>query len=459
MKHSLVGAFMFLCLLAPVLAQNVSPSPAAGDARGAMPPSDPVITLQEIIALALDQNYDVRLARNLEYSAQTDDKYSVGGLLPVINATGSRVFNNNDQKQTLQGGVEVERNGVRTNNLAASVAGSWLIFDGTRMFATRERLEQLAAQGMINVKDQMVNTISDVLLNYYNVIRQKQQLKAVREQMVLSEERVRLADRRLAVGTGAKPELLQAKVDLNSQRTAMIQQETTIAQLKDQLNGLVNHRLPETFDVADTIIIDMEIRQEDIAAKTEVGNFALQSSKLGVEIATLSVRERKGERYPFISLNGAYNFTRNENEVVINNFTPLFNRNRGFNYGLSMSFPILNGFTNRREVQKARINLDRSRLLYDQARVNTDVMLKNAYTAYDNAKKMLVIEEENIGLAKENIYIALESFKRSANTFIEVRTAQQSLADAYNRLINARYLAKVAEIELLRVSGQLLQER
>jgi outer membrane protein TolC len=85
--------------------------------------------------------------------------------------------------------------------------------------------------------------------------------------------------------------------------------------------------------------------------------------------------------------------------------------------------------------------------------------VKNAYVAYDNAKKVLLIEEENIGLAKENIYIALESFKRSANTFIEVRTAQQSLADAYNRLINARYLAKVAETELLRLSGQLLQEK
>jgi outer membrane protein TolC len=418
-----------------------------------------VVTLEEVITLALEQNLDVRLATNLSQSAETDDKYSIGAFFPVITANGARTWNVNNQKQTLSNNTEVERNGVRTNNLTGSLQGTWLVFDGTRMFATRERLQQLAEQGLINVKDQMVNTISNVVLNYENVVRQKQQLAAIRELVVLGEERVRLADRRLAVGTGAKPELLQAKVDLNAQRTAVLQQETLIAQLKDQLNGMVNYKLPATFEVADTIIIDLNITQEQITSETETSNYTLQSFKKNIDIAGLALRERKGERYPFVNLVGSYNFSRQENAVVINTFTPLFNRNSGFSYGLNFSLPIINGFINRRNIQQARINVDRSRLLYDQTKINIDVGVKNAYVAYDNAKKVLLIEEENIGLAKENIYIALESFKRSANTFIEVRTAQQSLADAYNRLINARYLAKVAETELLRLSGQLLQEK
>lgn len=423
-----------------------------------------VISLEEVITLALEQNLDVRLANNQLKSAETDDKYSVGAFLPVITANGARNWNVNDQKQMvfdpqLSEYVERERNGIKTNNLTANVQANWLIFDGTRVFATRERLQQLAEQGLINAKDQMVNTISDVVLNYHNVVRQKQQLAAVQEQVRLSEERVRLADRRLAVGTGAKPELLQAKVDLNSQRTAVLQQETLISQLKDQLNGLVNRKLPAEFEVADTIIIDLGISEEQISTATASNNYTLQSFKKGIDIAQLSLRERKGERYPFINLTGSYNFSRQENAVVINTFTPLFSRNSGFNYGLNFTFPIMNGFSNRRNIQQARINVDRSRLLYDQTKINVDVGVKVAYVAYENAKKVLLIEEENIGLAKENIYIALESFKRSANTFIEVRTAQQSLADAYNRLINARYLAKVAETELLRLSGQLLQEK
>lgn len=418
---------------------------------------DQVVTLEEVIALALEKNFDVRVAKNFEESASVDDRLSVGAYFPTLNANGSRTWNVNNQKQELANGDEVERIGIKTNNLSGSVQLNWLLFDGARMFATRERLAQIEQQGEINVKEQMVNTIAQVSNNYYNIVRQKQQLNAIKEQMGVSEERVRLADRRLEVGTAAKPELLQAKVDLNSQRTAVIQQENTIAQLKDQLNGLVSMQLPPTYEVSDSIYLDLDIALDDISTNIENTNYTLLSVKKDADIAALTLKERKGERYPFFNFVSGYNFSRNENTVAINPFTPLFNRNQGYNYGFNMTFPIMNNFINRRNIQQARITIDRQLLLYEQAKVNVNVGLKNAYANYENAKKVLLIEEENILLAKENLYITLETFKRGATTFIELRTAQQSLADAYNRLINARYLAKLAETELLRLNGGLLK--
>lgn len=415
------------------------------------------VTLEEAIALALEKNFDVRISKNLAYSAAVDDKLVAGAFLPVINSNASRTWNNNDQKQELANNTEVERNGIKSNNISGSVQLTWLLFDGTRMFATRERIAQIEQQGEINVKEQMINTISQVVINYYNIVRQKQQLNAIREQMGVSEERVRLADRRLEVGTGAKPELLQAKVDLNAQRTAVLQQEAVILQLKDQLNGLLNMQLPPVYEVSDSIIINLDLKQEEISSNVEGTNFTLLSVKKDVEIASLALRERKGERYPFLNFTSSYNYSQTENAVAINSFTPLFNRNQGYNYGFTLNFPIMNGFTNRRNIQQARITVDRQQLLYDQTKVNIDVSIRNAYVNYDNAKKVLLVEEENILLAKENLYITLETFKRGANTFIELRTAQQSLADAYNRLINARYLAKVAETDLLRLNGSLLK--
>lgn len=415
------------------------------------------VTLEEAIALALEKNFDVKISKNLAYSAAVDDKLVAGAFLPVINSNASRTWNNNDQKQELANNTEVERNGIKSNNISGSVQLTWLLFDGTRMFATRERIAQIEQQGEINVKEQMINTISQVVINYYNIVRQKQQLNAIREQMGVSEERVRLADRRLEVGTGAKPELLQAKVDLNAQRTAVLQQEAVILQLKDQLNGLLNMQLPPVYEVSDSIIINLDLKQEEISSNVEGTNFTLLSVKKDVEIASLALRERKGERYPFLNFTSSYNYSQTENAVAINSFTPLFNRNQGYNYGFTLNFPIMNGFTNRRNIQQARITVDRQQLLYDQTKVNIDVSIRNAYVNYDNAKKVLLVEEENILLAKENLYITLETFKRGANTFIELRTAQQSLADAYNRLINARYLAKVAETDLLRLNGSLLK--
>jgi outer membrane protein TolC len=416
-----------------------------------------VVTLEEVIALALERNYDVRVAKNFKESASIDDRLSVGAYFPTLNANGSRTWNVNNQKQELANGDEVERMGIRTNNMQGQVQLNWLLFDGARMFATRERLAQIEQQGEINVKEQMVNTIAQISNNYYNIVRQKQQLIAIRELMGVSEERVRLADRRLQVGTAAKPELLQAKVDLNSQRTAVIQQENTITQLKDQLNGLVSMQLPAQYEVSDSIYLDLNIAMEDISTNIENTNYTLLSVKKDTDIAALALKERKGERYPFLNFTSGYNFSRFENTVAINPFTPLFNRNQGYNYGFNVTFPIMNNFINRRNIQQARITIDRQLLLYEQAKVNVDVGVKNAFANYENAKKVLLIEEENILLAKENLYITLETFKRGATTFIELRTAQQSLADAYNRLINARYLARLAETELMRLNGSLLK--
>ena len=415
------------------------------------------ITLEQVVALALEKNFDVRLAQNTSTTARVNNNYSIAALLPQLNAVGSTLWTNNDQKFEFDDETKNVSGKAKSNNVAGSLQLVWTLFDGTKMFATRERLSEIATQGELNVKNQMVNSISSIIGNYYNIVRQKQQLKAIQEQMSVNEERVKLAERKLQVGTGGKPELLQAKVDLNAQRTLLIQQETLITQLKDQLNGLVGLQLPVAYDVSDSIIINLDLGQEEIAEDIESKNFSLQSAQVDLKIARLSLHERRAERSPVINFNGAYNHSQTDNTKLINPFSAVYTQINGLNYGLSFTLPILNGFNVNRQIQQAKITLNRQQLLYDQQKQQIDVGIKNAYVNYDNAKKVLLIEEENILLAKENVVIALESFKRGIATFIELRTAQQSLADGYNRLITARYNAKIAETELLRLNGGLLK--
>lgn len=416
-----------------------------------------LVTLEEAIALALEENYDIRLAKNLKDVAATDYDYSVGALLPVVTATGAKLWSNNDQRAVFEDTIR-QGNNVRANNLSASVALTWTLFDGAKMFATRQRLAEIERQGELNVKSQITNTVAQVIANYYNVVRQKQQLLAILEQSQINEERVKLADRKLEVGIGARPELLQAKVDLNAQRTLALQQETLITQLKDQLNGLTGLKLPAGFDVTDTIVVNLNILPENVLDNFAQSNFDLQAIHKNVDIAYLNLRERRAERFPIINFNSTYTYSKTENATIINPFTtPLNNRNKGYNYGFSITLPIFNGFTTHRLVQQAKINISRQELFYNQQKQAVDVAVRNAYVNYDNTKKILVVEEENISLARENVTIALESFKRGVATFIELRTAQQSLAEAYNRLIAARYNTKVAETELLRLNGSLLK--
>ena len=415
------------------------------------------VSLEQVITLALERNYDVRLAKNLSVAASTDKNFALAALLPQLNATGAILWNNNEQTLQFQDATRNNSGKAQSENTTASVQLNWILFDGTRMFATLDRINAIDAQGRMLVKDQMVNTIAMIITSYYDIVRQKQQLKAIQEQMAVSEERVKLADRKLQVGTGGKPELLQARVDYNAQRTQVLQQEAAIASLKEQLNSLVDSQLSSGYEVADSIVIDLNLREEELSNNLEQSNFSLLTSKLDIEIASLARRERRAELSPVLSFNSAFNYNQTDNTKLINPFAALFSQTQGYNYGFTINIPILNGLNTQRLIRQSTVAYDRQRLLYDQLKTNVSVGLKNAYVNYDNAKKVLLVEEETILLAKENVFIALESFKRSVATFIELRTAQQSLADAYNRLITARYNAKVAETELLRISGKLLK--
>src|SRR5205085_270330 len=136
-----------------------------------------------------------------------------------------------------------------------------------------------------------------------------------------------------------------------------------------------------------------------------------------MDIATLSLRERRGEYMPTVSLNAALNYNRQENTKLLNPFGTIYNLNKnGFNYGVTVNLPILNGFNTRRQTQQAKIEFNRQQLLYEQQRNDVNVALNNAFAIYENAKKILLIEQETIGAAKENVFIALETFKRGVTT-------------------------------------------
>jgi len=417
----------------------------------------PLLTIEEAVAAALKNNYDIQLLRNDSAVYALNNSYAKAAFLPRLNATSSVLFNNNNQRQRLADGSERKQNGIRSNNVQSSVNLNWLVFDGLKMFVTRDKLQEFVRLGDLTIKNQLSTSISDVVKTYYNIVRQKQQLKAIEEQMGINEERVKQAEKKLSVGLGAKPELLQARLDLNAQMAARLRQMTLIEQLKEQLNQLTVFEQGTAYEVTDSIPFNAGLIFGDIISTAEVNNPEIQVAKQNIKLADLTLKERKAERFPTVSLNSAYNFSRTNNKLVLNNFTPLLNQNFGLNYGLTVAIPILNNFTVRRQIKEAQLDVEYQQLLYNYKRSTVAIGISNAYKTYEMQKRTLALEEENIKLAKENVYIALERNRLGLSTSLELRETQKSLEDAYNRLIAARYDAKVAETDLLRLRGDLVR--
>ncbi len=436
-KITVLYFFILLCTL-PATAQNK-------------------LTVEQAIAATLENNFDIQLLRNDSSAYALDKSYARAAFLPRLNATTGLVYNNNSQKQRLADGSKRESNGIRSNNISGSVQLNWTLFDGLKMFATRDKLNEFVKLGELNIRNQMVASVASVINNYYNIVRQKQQLRAIEEQMGINEERVKVAEKKLSVGLGAKPELLQGKVDLNAQKAARLNQLTLIEQLKEQLNQLMNVALNTRYEVSDSITFTGNIVLGHLMSAVEATNPQLLLTKKNIDISKITLRERKAERYPVLTFNSAYNYSKTNNKTVINPFTPLFNRNNGFNYGIGITIPILNGFNTRRLIQQAQLDIDYLNISYQNQKAQIDLGITNAFKDYELQKKTLALEEENIILAKENVFISLERLRLGISTYLELRETQKSLEQAYDRLIAARYNTKLAETELLRLKGDLIR--
>jgi outer membrane protein TolC len=415
------------------------------------------LTLDQAIATSLANNYDIRLSRNDSSVAALDYAFSIYAYYPRLNATGGYIFNNNNQKQVLADGSKRESNGIKTNNASASLNLNWTLFDGLKMFITRKRLGELVDLGELEIKNQVIASVADVMKTYYDISRQQQQLKAIEELMKLSSDRLKLAQYKFDVGTGTKSDVLQAQIDYNAEKSAQLTQRTSIVKLKEQLNNLLGVSVNTDFSVLDTIPLNTRLTLDSIQGSIVTTNLQLLLAQKNIDIAGLALKERRAERYPTVSFNSAYNFSRTNNNTVINQFQPLFNQNHGFNYGLTASIPIFNGYITRRNIRAAELDIEYNQLLFKQnlAQINTSVA--TAYRDYDLYQQTLALEEDNIKLVRENLFIARERYRLGVSTYLEMRLAEQSLADATNRLIQARYNAKVAEIELLRLRGDLVK--
>lgn len=416
-----------------------------------------MLTLEEAIATALQNNYDIQLSKNDSMVAALDYSYRNAVFYPTLNATAGTTWNNNNQRQTLADGTKREQNGIRSHNSSAALQLQWTLFDGFKMFATRDRAAQLLELGSLTVKNQMVNSVATVVNTYYNIVRQKQQLKAVEEQIALNEERVRLSQYKLDIGTGAKPDVLQSKVDLNAQKSLKLEQLTLIDQLKDQLNQAMNTRQGTAFEVSDSIPLNIGLGLGDIQLDIEKTNPSLLIAQKNISIAQLVLKERKAERWPTVSFNSAYNYSRTNNQTVINPFSTLFNQSNGLNYGFTASIPIFNGFNARRLIRQAQLDVNFQQLSFENQRSIIGLSVVNAFRVYEQQKKTLALEEENILLARENVDIVFQTYKLGAATLVQLREAQNSLEDANNRLIAARYATKLSETELLRLKGEIIK--
>ena len=264
---------------------------------------------------------------------------------------------------------------------------------------------------------------------------------------------MKLSQKKLDVGYSDKTPLLQAKVDYSAQQVNILQQETILQQTKVSLNQLLGRDANIEFEVLDTIEVNYVPNLQNIKDTTLAENFSIQSAEKNIEIAKLQHKEINSQRLPSINFNTGYLFTQNNSKAGLQ----LFNRSYGPTVGLNATIPIFNGGMVKKQLESSAVNIAIQQIQLDQIKNELDSKILTAYKNFDYATKMLKLNEENVKVAQENVQITLERYRLNQSNSVEIKQAQGSYEDALYNVILARYNAKTAEIELKKLSNDLVK--
>lgn len=411
--------------------------------------SQEVLTIENAIKIALENNFEIKIASNNYNIAKTNSVIGNAGMLPTL--TASVAANNRVQNSTLtlQNGVVNALDNALNNSLNYGVSLDWTVFNGFKMFTRLEQLKELEKLGSTQLQQTIISKLSEVSSTYFNLVQQQQQLKALDSTLVISNQRLALAQNRFAIGKASKLEVLNAQVDLNTDNVVLLKQQEVFQNTKTLLNKILARDLQTPFNVIDKIKVDENLKLTELSNLVEKQNPQLVGLLLSKNVAELQLKQIKGDRYPVITLNSGYVFSETQASLGFAAATSA----RGFNYGFNAALNLFNGWNQNRNEKIAKIMLDNSKLTLNLQKLELQAQLNAAYQTYLTNNQLVVIENKNEIYAKQNLDITLDKFKIGTITTLEFRTAQLNYVNAKVRNSNAQFQAKLSEIVLKELAG------
>jgi len=409
------------------------------------------LTVSDAINTALKNNYDILGARDDADIAKVNNTLGNAGMLPKVAINGAGDYEKNNASQKFSDGTKSNSSNQNTTNLSAGAELSWTLFDGGKMFVTKNKLNEIEVLGEIQFKAKVMETVYSVTAAYYDVVKEKQQLNSINEIIRYNKDRVKIADVGFNSGSLIKTDLLQAKIDLNEALESAITQQYAIDTAKKTLNNLLGQNAEEAFEVLDSIPLNYTPNKSDLLQKLNTSNTSILAFQKQMDIAHLSLKENQRAYSPILNFRGGYYLSRTVNSEG----STLENQSLGPQVGGSISIPLYTAGETKRKINTARLELKSAEYDLQNVKLEVNAALQNALADFENQQSLLQIEKDNKELAKENLTISLDRLRLGQTNSLEVHIAEESYVQSCTRFINFQYNLKIAETRLKQLVAEL----
>ncbi|MCG9971945.1 TolC family protein [Christiangramia crocea] len=416
----------------------------------------PVLTKDEVIARALEENFGIRLARNDVEIAENNQSIWNSGYLPSLSGIAGANYDINDRLTEPDGREVVDQQDIENTRYNASINLDYTLFDGLGRLYNYQSLKEQYDLSQLQARETIENTILQIMSVYYEVARLSENIGVLEESLEISQNRVTRAKYQFQYGQANNLVVLNARVDVNNDSIALIEAEQLFRNTKRDLNVLLNRDVnANEFQVDTTVSFISELELESFVDQAELNNVSLLQIEKDLEISDYDIKISKSGYLPTLGLTGSYGWNRNQSAATAF-FPGSTTTTDGLAAGLSLRWDIFDGGRTSVQVKNSKIRYQNQEIIKSRLISEVSRDIANALGNYRNKLYILNVQQENVETNLDNFNRSEEQYKLGRITSIEFRQAQINLLDARTSLNLAKYDAKLAELQVLQLTGQLL---
>jgi outer membrane protein TolC len=412
-----------------------------------------VLTKEEAVSKALENNYGVQIAKNDVTVAENNASILNSGYLPTVTGNAGATYNLDNTEAEFSNGNVTVLNGAESSRYNASVNLNYTLFDGLGRRYNYKRLKEQYQLTELQARETIENTIIQMFSVYYNVAQLSDNLNTLEETLIVTKDRLVRAEYQFEYGQNTKLEVLNAEVDINNDSINIINTKQQLKNAKRDLKLVLGETFTEDYDVETEVDFTLQFQKDSLFQQAKSRNVALLQTEKNIAISKLDINSGKSAYLPTVGLTGSYGWNKNNNNAASFLTT---STNTGLSGGLNLSWNLFDGGATINRVRNAKINLETQQLQKENILLSIERDFNNAWDDYMNKLEIYNIQDKNITTAQNNFDRTQEKFKIGQVNSIEFRQAQINLLNAELSRNQAKYDAKLAELTLLQISGELL---
>lgn len=414
--------------------------------------SQEMLKKEDAVIMAMEYNFDIQVAINNQDIAKNNSGIQNSGYLPSLSGTAGANYSSSSGFVIPKSGEKQEVNNNQTNGYNASISIQYTLFDGFGRSNTYKKLQENYQISKLQARLMIESTVLNIFNSYYEIARLTQDVNNQEETMNISRERLQRATYSNEYGQGSQLDILNAEVDYNNDSITYLTNTQLLANEKRNLNLILGRDVNIEFRVDTTLSYAQNLILDTLLDHSKSYNVSLLQKEVLLQTSEYDIKATTANMIPKLFINGSYGW--NENNLGATSFIDK-SQGSGPSLGATLSWNIYDGGATRVRMQNSKIALENQTVSLKKERLNIERNLNNAWTAYKTALFVKNAQEKNLETAQINFDRSVDQYKLGQISSIFFRQAQLNLLNAQLALNRARYSAKLAELILLQISGDL----